>query len=189
MEQKDTERSKKGNEHHWYVLQTYSGYEQKVKQALEDRILLENKQALFGDILLPIEEVVEMRKGIKRKSKRKFFPSYILVNMVMNDETWHFVKSLSHVTGFVGGTREHPTPISNKEAEEILKQIETGADKPKPKILFEPGEVIRIKEGPFSDFNGVIKEVDYEKNKLKVEVMIFGRPTPTEIEFDQVTKA
>jgi len=142
----------------------------------------------FGGILVPTEEVVEMREGTKRKSERKFFPGYVLVQMEMNDDTWHLVKEVPKVLGFIGGTGDRPTPISEKEANEILHRVQEGVEKPRPKTLFEPGEMVRITEGPFNDFNGVVEEVDYEKSKMRVSVLIFGRSTPVELEFGQVEK-
>ena len=142
----------------------------------------------FGDVLVPTEEVVEMRDGQKRKSDRKFFPGYVLVQMEMNDDTWHLVKDVPKVMGFIGGTSDKPAPISDREADEILNRVQEGAEKPRPKILFEPGEVVRITDGPFNDFNGVVEEVDYEKSRLRVEVSIFGRSTPVDLEFGQVEK-
>ncbi len=172
----------------WYVVQTYSNYENQVKRSLEERIKQAGLEKHFGKILVPTEEVIEMRMGQRRKTDRKFFPGYVLVQMEMNDETWHLVRSVPHVLGFIGGTPEKPAPISDKEAEAILARVEEGLTKPKPKILFEPGEVVRIVEGPFKDFNCVVEEVDYEKNKLKASVLIFGRPTPVEFDFSQVEK-
>jgi transcriptional antiterminator NusG len=142
----------------------------------------------FGDVLVPTEEVVEMRDGQKRKSDRKFFPGYVLVNMEMDDETWHLVKSVPKVMGFIGGSSDRPASITDKEADAILQRVQEGVDKPRPKVLFEPGEVVRVIDGPFNDFNGVVEEVNYEKSRLRVEVTIFGRSTPVELEFSQVEK-
>lgn len=172
----------------WYVVHAYSGFENQVKRSLEERIKRSGKQDMFGQILVPTEEVIEMREGQKRKSDRKFFPGYVLVQMEMNDETWHLVKDVPKVMGFIGGTADRPAPISDREAQAILARVQEGAEKPRPKILFEPGEVVRIVEGPFNDFNGVVEEVDYEKNRLRVAVLIFGRSTPVELEFSQVDK-
>ncbi len=172
----------------WYVVHAYSGYENHVKRSLEERIKRAGMEENFGQILVPTEEVVEMREGQKRKSDRKFFPGYVLVQMEMNDETWHLVKEVPRVMGFIGGTADRPAPISEKEAQAILDRVQEGAEKPRPKVLFEPGEVVRITEGPFNDFNGVVEEVDYEKNRLRVAVLIFGRSTPVELEFGQVEK-
>jgi transcriptional antiterminator NusG len=173
---------------HWYVVHAYSGYEQQVKRSLEERINRKGLQDKFGEILVPTEEVVEMREGQKRKSERKFFPGYVLVQMEMDDDTWHLVKDAPKVLGFIGGTGDRPTPISDKEAENILQRVQEGVDKPRPKVLFEPGEMVRIIDGPFNDFNGVVEEVDYEKSKMRVSVLIFGRSTPVELEFGQVEK-
>jgi len=146
-------------------------------------------EELFGDVLVPTEEVVEMKGGQKRRSDRKFFPGYVLVEMEMTDETWHLVKDVPKVMGFIGGTADRPAPISQKEADAILNRVQEGADKPRPKVLFEPGEMVRVVDGPFNDFNGVVEEVDYDKSRLKVAVLIFGRSTPVELEFHQVEKA
>ncbi len=172
----------------WYVVHAYSGFENQVKKSLEERIRHSSFAEQFGQILVPTEEVVEMREGQKRKSDRKFFPGYVLVQMEMNDDTWHLVKEVPRVMGFIGGTSDNPAPITDKEASAILLRVEEGVDKPKPKTLFEPGEVIRINDGPFNDFNGVVEEVDYEKSRLRVSVLIFGRSTPVELEFGQVEK-
>lgn len=172
----------------WYVIHAYSGFENQVKRSLEERVKRAGLQHLFGQVLVPTEEVVEMREGQKRKSDRKFFPGYVLVQMEMNDETWHLVKDVPRVMGFIGGTSDRPAPITEKEAMAILDRVQEGAEKPRPKVLFEPGEVVRITEGPFNDFNGVVEEVDYEKNRLRVAVLIFGRSTPVELEFGQVEK-
>lgn len=172
----------------WYVVHAYSGYESFVMRELQSRIERESLQSKFGEILVPSENVVEMRAGSKRKSARKFFPGYVLVKMDMNEQTWHLVRSTPRVLGFVGGTSEKPTPISEKEANAILQRVQEGIDKPKPKVLFEPGEVVRVIDGPFADFNGVVEEVNYEKNKLRVAVLIFGRSTPVELDFTQVEK-
>jgi transcriptional antiterminator NusG len=173
----------------WYVVQAYSGYENHVKRTLQERIKRFGKEADFGDILVPTEEVVEMREGQKRRSERKFFPGYVLVNMEMNDETWHLVKDAPRVLGFIGGSNDKPAPITEREAQSIMQRMQDGVDKPRPKVLFEPGEVVRVIEGPFNDFNGVVEEVDFEKSRLKVSVLIFGRSTPVELEFSQVEKA
>jgi len=173
----------------WYVVHAYSGFEKKVKEALHERIALKGLYDKFGDILVPTEEVVELKGGQKRKSERKFFPGYVLVEMVMDEETWHLVKSIPNVMGFIGGTSDHPAPISQKEADAILRRVMDSSEKPKPKVLFEVGEVVRVVDGPFADFNGAVEEVNYEKNRLRVAVMIFGRSTPVELQFDQVEKA
>lgn len=173
----------------WYVVHAYSGFEKSVQRALSERINRAGMQDKFGQILVPVEEVIEMKGGQKNISERKFFPGYVLVEMEMSDETWHLVKNTDKVTGFVGGTVMRPTPISQKEVESILHQIQEGIEKPKPKILFEIGEAVRVKDGPFTDFHGSVEDVNYEKNKLRVSVSIFGRPTPVELDFNQVEKS
>ncbi|WP_078121444.1 transcription termination/antitermination protein NusG [Thiosocius teredinicola] len=172
----------------WYVVHAYSGFEGHVKRSLQERIERAGMQDLFGEILVPTEEVVEMRAGSQRRSERKFFPGYVLVQMEMTDDTWHLVKDVPKVMGFIGGTGDRPAPITDKEADAILQRMQEGVDKPKPKVLFEPGEVVRVIDGPFNDFNGVVEEVDYEKSRLKVSVLIFGRSTPVDLEFGQVEK-
>jgi transcriptional antiterminator NusG len=172
----------------WYVIHAYSGYEQQVMRTLKERIKRYGMEDKFGEILVPTEEVVEMRDGKKRKSERKFFPGYVLVQMEMDDDTWHLVKEAPRVLGFIGGTTDKPAPISDTEANSILQRVEAGVDKPRPKVLFEPGEVVRVTDGPFTDFNGVVEEVNYEKSRLRVSVLIFGRSTPVELEFGQVEK-
>jgi transcription termination/antitermination protein NusG len=172
----------------WYVVHAYSGFETQVKRSLQERIQRSGLQDKFGEILVPTEEVMEMRGEQRRRSERKFFPGYVLVQMEMNDETWHLVRDVPKVMGFVGGSGDRPAPISAKEAEKILQRIQEGTDKPRPKILFEVGEVVRVKEGPFADFNGVVEEVNYEKNRLRLAVLIFGRSTPVDLEFSQVEK-
>lgn len=172
----------------WYVVHAYSNYENKVKLALEEKIELEGIGEFFGKVLVPTEEVVEMRMGQQRKSERKFFPGYVLVQMELTDETWHLVRNIPRVLGFIGGTSDRPAPISDKEANAILNRVEEGVNKPRPKILFEVGEVLRVIDGPFKDFNGNVEEVNYEKSKLKVSVLIFGRATPVELSFGQVEK-
>ncbi|MCP4594919.1 transcription termination/antitermination protein NusG [Neptuniibacter sp.] len=173
----------------WYVVHAYSGYEKRVMNTLKERIDLHQMQDLFGEVLVPTEEVVEIRDGKKRKSERKFYPGYVLVHMDMNDESWHLVKNTPHVLGFIGGTAGNPAPITEAEANEILSRVESGVDKPRPKTVFEPGEMVRVIDGPFADFNGVVEEINYEKNKLQVAVLIFGRSTPVELDFGQVEKA
>jgi len=173
----------------WYVVHAYSGFEKSVKRALLERIERAGMQDKFGQILVPVEEVVEMKSGQKAISERKFFPGYVLVEMDMTDDSWHLVKNTPKVTGFVGGTAHHPTPITEREVQNILDQIQEGVEKPKPKILFEVGEGVRVKEGPFTDFHGNVEEVNYEKSKIRVSVSIFGRSTPVELEFSQVEKA
>lgn len=171
----------------WYVVHAYSGFEKKVASSLKERVELHGMQDKFGEILVPTEEVVEMRSGQKRKSERKFFPGYVLVQMELDDDTWHLVKETPRVMGFIGGKADKPAPITDAEAEAILQRVQS-ADKPKPKTIFEPGEMVRVIDGPFNDFNGVVEEVNYEKNRLQVAVLIFGRSTPVELEFSQVEK-
>ena len=173
----------------WYVVHAYSGFEKSVQRTLLDRIQRAGMQDQFGQILVPVEEVVEMKSGQKNISERKFFPGYVLVEMDMTDDTWHLVKNTPKVTGFVGGTATKPTPISEREVQNILHQIQEGVEKPRPKVLFEVGEAVRVKEGPFADFHGNVEDVNYDKNKLRVSVTIFGRSTPVELEFGQVEKA
>lgn len=172
----------------WYVVHAYSGFEAYVKKVLESRVLASEFQPCFGKILIPTEEVVEMREGVRRKSERKFFPGYVLVQMEMNNDTWHMVKQVPKVLGFIGGTSSTPAAITEAEANSILNRVEAGVDKPKPKVLFEVGEVVRVNDGPFNDFNGVVEEVNYEKSKMLVSVQIFGRSTPVELGFGQVEK-
>jgi len=172
----------------WYVVHAYSGFEGQVKRSLEERVVRYGMEDKFGEILVPTEEVVEMRAGQQRRSERKFFPGYVLVHMEMTDDTWHLVKDVPKVMGFIGGTGDRPAPISDREADEILQRVQEGVEKPRPKVLFEPGEVVRVTDGPFNDFNGVVEEVDYEKSRLKVSVLIFGRSTPVDLEFGQVEK-
>ncbi|MFK8021894.1 MAG: transcription termination/antitermination protein NusG [Pseudomonadales bacterium] len=173
----------------WYVVHAFSGYEKKVKAALEERIELAGLQEVFGDIMVPTEEVVEMRGGQKRRSERKFFPGYVLVEMDLNDDTWHLVKETPRVMGFIGGKADKPAPITEAEANAIMQRVEDGVEQPRPKTLFEPGEMVRVIDGPFNDFNGVVEEVNYEKSRVQVAVLIFGRSTPVELEFGQVEKA
>jgi transcriptional antiterminator NusG len=173
----------------WYVVHAFSGYENTVKKSLEERVKRAGMEEYFGDVLVPTEEVVEMKGGQKRRSDRKFFPGYVLVEMDMTDETWHLVKDVPKVMGFIGGTADRPAPISQREADAILNRVQEGVDKPKPKVLFEPGEMVRVVDGPFNDFNGVVEEVNYDKSRLRVAVLIFGRSTPVELEFHQVEKS
>lgn len=173
----------------WYVVHAYSGYEKTVQRTLKERVARAGLEAKFGDILVPTEEVVEMRDGQKRSSERKFFPGYVLVQMEMDEETWHLVRSVPRVLGFIGGSGDRPAPITEREADEILSRVREGQDKPKPKVLFEVGEMVRVTDGPFNDFNGVVEQVNYEKSRLNVSVMIFGRSTPVELDFSQVEKA
>ena len=172
----------------WYVVHAYSGFEKSVARNLIERIERAGMKDRFGEILVPVEEVVEMKGGQKKTAERKFFPGYVLVQMEMDDDTWHLVKSTPKVTGFVGGTATKPAPISEKEVQSILDQMREGVEKPKPKILFEVGETVRVIDGPFTDFNGNVEEVNYDKSKLRVSVMIFGRATPVELGFGQVEK-
>ena len=173
----------------WYVVHAYSGFEAQVSRSLAERVRRAGMEDKFGEILVPTEEVVEMRGGQQRKSERKFFPGYVLVQMELTDDTWHLVKDVPKVMGFIGGTGDRPLPITDKEADAILQRVQEGVEKPKPKVLFEPGEVVRVIDGPFNDFTGVVEEVDYEKSRLKVSVLIFGRSTPVDLEFGQVEKS
>ena len=173
----------------WYVVHAFSGFEKTVQKALVERIARSDVASEFGQVMVPVEEVVEIKNGQKTMSERKFFPGYVLVEMEMTDDSWHLVKSTPKVTGFIGGTATRPAPISQKEVETILNQVKTGVEKPKPKFLFEVGEAVRVKEGPFNDFTGNVEDVNYEKSKLHVSVMIFGRATPVELDFGQVEKA
>ena len=173
----------------WYVVHAYSGYEKKVKDTLKERISLSGMSDFFDEVLVPTEEVLEMRAGQKRKSERKFFPGYVLVHMELNDETWHLVKETPRVMGFIGGTAEKPAPITDKEAGRILQRMEDSGETLTHKTIYEPGEMVRVTDGPFNDFTGTVEEVNYEKSRLRVAVLIFGRSTPVELEFDQVEKS
>ena len=182
----------------WYVVHAYSGFEHQVQRALDTRIARAGMQEKFGQVLVPTEEVIEMRGGQKRKSERKFFPGYVLVQIEttddggiprIDDESWHLIKETPKVMGFIGGTAERPLPIKDSEADIILRRVQDGVDKPRPKVLFEPGQVVRVTHGPFNDFNGVVESVNYEKNRLQVAVQILGRSTPVELDFSQVEKA
>ena len=182
----------------WYVVHAYSNFEHKVASSLKERIKLHGLDDKFGEVLVPTEEVIEMRGGQKRRSERKFFPGYVLVQIETNtegkspridDECWHLIKETPKVMGFIGGTADRPLPIKDSEAEAILSRVREGVEKPRPKVLFEPGEMVRVTEGPFNDFNGVVEEVNYDKSRLRVAVLIFGRSTPVELEFGQVEKA
>ena len=182
----------------WYVVHAYSGFEKSVAQALRDRIARMGMQDRFGEVLVPTEEVIEMRAGQKRRSERKFFPGYVLVQIATHDEggipridneSWHLVKETPKVMGFIGGTADRPLPIRDAEADMILQRVQEGVEKPKPKVLFEPGQMVRVVDGPFNDFNGVVEEINYDKSRLRVAVLIFGRSTPVELEFGQVEKA
>ena len=172
----------------WYVVHAYSGFEKNVQKTLKERIEREGMADYFGQVLVPVEEVVDIKNGRKTISERKFFPGYVLVEMDMTDDSWHLVKSTPRVTGFIGGTGNRPLPIMQREVDAILQQVQTGVEKPKPKVQFEVGQQVRVSEGPFADFNGVVEEVNYERNKLRVSVQIFGRETPVELEFAQVEK-
>jgi transcription termination/antitermination protein NusG len=172
----------------WYVVHTYSQFEKNVQRTLAERIARAGMEDLFGQVLVPVEEVVELKGGQKSISERKFFPGYVLVEMEMTDESWHLVKSIPKVSGFIGGTAMRPTPITQKEVDSIMQKMQAGVEKPRPKVLFEAGEAVRVKEGPFTDFNGMVETVNYDKNKLRVAVTIFGRSTPVELDFDQVEK-
>lgn len=172
----------------WFVVQAFSGFEKQVKKSLQDHVERAGMEAAFGRILVPTEEVVEMKGGQKRTSERKFFPGYVLVQMEMTDETWHLVKGVPRVAGFIGGVDNRPVPITDKEANEIIQQVSDSADKPKMKFTFAPGEIVRIIDGPFQDFNGTVEDANFEKSKLKVSVTIFGRSTPVELDFTQVEK-
>lgn len=185
-------------EKRWYVVHAFSGFEHQVARSLKERIARASMEDRFGDVLVPTEEVVEMRAGQKRKSERKFFPGYVLVQILtrvegtaikIDDESWHLVKETPKVMGFIGGTADKPRPIKDSEADTILKRVQDGVEKPRPKVLFEPGELVRVIDGPFNDFNGVVEEVNYDKSRLRVAVMIFGRSTPVELEFVQVEKS
>jgi transcriptional antiterminator NusG len=172
----------------WYVVHAYSGMEKAVERNLRERIDRAGMQDKFGRILVPTEEVVELKNGKKAVTERRFFPGYVLVEMFMDDESWHLVKHTNKVTGFVGGAKNRPAPISESEVMKIVSQMQQGSDKPRHKVEFEVGEYVRVKEGPFTDFNGTVEEINYERNKLRVSVTIFGRATPVELEFSQVEK-
>ena len=186
------------NDKRWYVVHAYSGFEKSVAQALRDRIVRMEMGSRFGEVLVPTEEIIEMRAGQKRRSERKFFPGYVLVQISSHDENgipridsecWHLIKETPKVMGFIGGTADRPLPISDVEADAILQRVQDGVEKPKPKVLFEPGQMVRVVDGPFNDFNGVVEEINYDKSRLRVAVLIFGRSTPVELEFSQVEKA
>ena len=172
----------------WYAVQAFSGYEKSVLRALQERIVRSNLQDMFGQILVPVEEVVEMKAGQKSISERKLYPGYVLVQMDMNDDSWHLVKSTPRVTAFIGGTALKPTPIKDKEVEIILQRMDDSKSNPTQKLTFEKGESGRIIDGPFKDFSGNVEDINYEKSKLRVSVVIFGRATPVELEFDQIEK-
>ena len=172
----------------WYVVHVHSGFEKKVAQNLREQAKIQEMDDLVSEILVPTEEVVEMRGGQKRRSERKFFPGYVLVEMELNDDTWHLVKETPRVMGFIGGKADQPAPLSPREAASILDRVAAGSEKATPKTVFEPGEIVRVTDGPFNDFNGVVEEVNYEKSRLQVAVTIFGRSTPVELDFGQVEK-
>ena len=172
----------------WYVLQAFSGFENKVKQTLEDTIKREGLEKSFGEILVPTEEVLEIKEGQKKRTERKYFPGYVMIKMDLNDHTWHMVKNSPKVLGFVGGTGDKPIPLGQNEAENLIQSMQDGVDRPKPKVMFEPGEVVRITDGPFNDFNGIVEEVDYERSSVKVSVQILGRSTPVQLDFIQIEK-
>jgi|TARA_Y100000588_G_scaffold333580_1_gene372558 transcriptional antiterminator NusG len=176
------------NTKQWYVIQAFSGFEKRVQESLKEYIAREGMEEHFGGVEVPTEQVVELKNGQRRTSERKFFPGYVLVHMNMNDQTWHLVKSVPKVSGFVGGTASRPVPITDQEAETILQQVQEGAEHPRPKYTFAPGEVVRVIDGPFKDFQGTVEDVNFEKSKLKVSVSIFGRSTPVELSFSQVEK-
>lgn len=176
------------SEMRWYIIQAFSGYEKQVQRSLIERINRSEFGDLFGDVLVPTEEVVEMKDGKKRTTERKLFPGYVFINMIMQDETWHIVKNCPNINGFIGGTPENPAPISKVEADRILKRLSQDNDAPRPKTLFEPGEEVLVIDGPFTDFRGLVEKVDYEKSKLHLTVSVFNRPTPVELEFSKVEK-
>jgi len=173
----------------WYVIQAFSGFEKQASESLKEHVARAGMEDKFGDILVPTEEVVEIRNGTKRTSQRKFFPGYVLVEMTLDDETWHLVKGVPKVTGFIGGSGSTPAPITEREARAIIDQVKEGAEKPRPKFTFSPGELVRVTDGPFQDFNGTVEDVNFEKSKLRVSVSIFGRSTPVELNFSQVEKS
>ena len=175
--------------HRWYVLHVYSGFERKVADSIREQATTMGMEDLIPEVLVPTEEVVEVRRGQKVSSERKFFPGYVLVEMELNDDTWHLVKETPRVMGFIGGKAEKPAPITTREANKILQRLEEGQDKPTHKVIYEPGEMVRVVDGPFNDFTGTVEEVNYEKNRLRVAVLIFGRSTPVELEFSQVEKS
>ncbi len=172
----------------WYVVQAYSGFEKRVQKSMQTRIDRSEIKEQFGQVLVPTEDVVELKNGQKRTSERKFFPGYVLIQMTMSEAAWHLVKSVPRVSGFVGGTSAQPVPISDREAQAILQQVVEGAEHPRPKYTFAPGEVVRVTDGPFQEFNGTVEDVNFEKSKLRVAVTIFGRSTPVELSFSQVEK-
>ncbi len=173
---------------HWYVIQVFSGFEETIVDNLKEEIKIHKMEHYFGQIIVPTEEVVEIRRGQRKKSVSKFFPGYILVNMIMNDSSWHLVRRIPRIIGFLGCSTEHPSPLSKNEIKRIMDRLQKIHGKPIQKIKFEPGELVRVNDGPFSDFNGVVEEVDYEKSRVKVSVSIFGRATPVSLYFSQVEK-
>ena len=183
----DDQSESSSSDKRWYVLHTYSGHEKRVKKSLEDYIRMQSREEMFGDILVPTEEVVEMRSGQRRTMERNFYPGYVFIEMEMTPDAWHLVNSIPHVSSFIGG--KEPTPISEHEAQIIKDQVQAGANNPRPRYYFQPGELIRVTDGPFEDFNGTVEDVNYEKSKLRVSVAIFGRSTPVELDFSQVTKS
>ncbi|CAL4318051.1 transcription termination/antitermination protein NusG [Buchnera aphidicola] len=172
----------------WYVLQAFSGCEKRIIDSIKERIKLNNMEQFFGKIIVPSENVIEMKRGKRKINKKKFFPGYIFIEMQMNKNSWHLIKNTPRIIGFIGGTSEKPAPMNNQEIDNILKKLNHKKNKPRPKMIFEIGEKIRVQHGPFTDFNGTVKNVDYEKNRLKVLVSIFGRSTPVELDFIQVQK-
>ncbi len=174
--------------HKWYIVHAYSNFEKKVKESILEQARNQGLEDQFSEVLVPTEDVVEIRRGRKINTERKFFPGYVLVEMVMDDDTWHLVKHTNKVTGFVGGAKNRPAPISEEDVQKIVNQMQEGTDKPRHKVEFVVGEYVRVKEGPFTDFKGTVEEVNYEKNKMRVSVTIFGRATPVELEFSQVEK-
>ena len=172
----------------WYIIQAFSGYEKQVQRALKERVQRSDFSEMFGDILVPTEEVIEMKDGKKRKSERKLFPGYVLIEMEMNDDTWHIVNECPNTMGFIGGTPENPAPITQVEADRILNRLKQGEQAPRPKTIFEPGEEVLVIDGPFTDFKGMVEKVDYEKSKLHLTVNVFNRPTQVELEFSKVEK-
>jgi transcription termination/antitermination protein NusG len=183
-----TEAAKAGGAKRWYVVHAYSGMEKSVAKALQERIDREGLQSRFGRILVPTEEVVEVKGGKKAITERRLYSGYVLVEMEMTDDAWHLVKSTPKVTGFLGGSANRPSPLPQREVDEILLRMQEGYEKPKPKVLFEVGEMVRVKDGPFADFNGNVEEVNYDKSRVRVSVTIFGRSTPVDLEFGQVEK-
>ena len=187
--QVEPQEAEAGSNLRWYIVHAYSGMEKAVERNILERIKRSGMQEKFGRILVPTEEVVEVRNGQRRTTERRLYPGYVFVQMLMDDDTWHLIKHTNKVTGFVGGAKNRPAPISDEEVRKIESQVQEGTDKPRHKIEFITGEVVRVKDGPFTDFNGTVEEVNYEKSRLRVAVMIFGRSTPVELEFAQVEKS